>query len=91
MLAGCSTVKVGGGESGPVSGAAVSTGDGEKTASSGSGELHRCSKKLWPSRNRRAANEPADDDAVLPIGDIVILAYATCSSCGDAVRVLHTC
>lgn len=44
VLAGCSTVKVGGGESGPVSGAAVSTGDGEKTASSGSGELHRCSK-----------------------------------------------
>lgn len=43
-LAGCSTVKVGGGESGPVSGSAVSTGDGQKTASSGSGELHRCSK-----------------------------------------------
>ncbi|HAS84791.1 MAG TPA: hypothetical protein DCS23_01805 [Candidatus Yonathbacteria bacterium] len=43
-LVGCSTVKVGGGESAPVSGAAVSAGDGQKTASSGSGELHRCSK-----------------------------------------------
>lgn len=47
VLAGCngmSSVKVGGGDAGPVSGAAVSTGDGKKTASTGSNELHRCEK-----------------------------------------------
>lgn len=44
VLSACSTVKVGGGEAGPVSGIAVSTGDGQKTTSSGSSELHRCDK-----------------------------------------------
>lgn len=43
-LSACSTVKVGGGDAGPVSGAAVSSGDGQKSASSGSTELRRCIK-----------------------------------------------
>ena len=47
-LSGCagglSNVKVGGGEAGPVSGSAASTGDGQKTASTGSNELKRCAR-----------------------------------------------
>lgn len=43
-LAGCSTLKVGGGDAGPVSGSAVSTGDGQRTASTGSSELRRCGR-----------------------------------------------
>ncbi len=43
-ISACSSVNVGGGDKAPISGAAVSSGDGEKSASSGSGELHRCAK-----------------------------------------------
>lgn len=43
-IAACSSINVGGGDKAPISGAAVSSGDGEKSASSGSGELHRCAK-----------------------------------------------
>lgn len=50
VLSGCaggpnlSSLKIGGGDAGPVSGSAVSTGDGQKTASSGSNELKRCAR-----------------------------------------------
>lgn len=44
FLSACSTVKVGGGDSGPVSGVAVSSGTDQKPASSGSNELRRCDK-----------------------------------------------
>jgi curli biogenesis system outer membrane secretion channel CsgG len=39
-----SSVKIGGGDAGPVSGSAASTGDGQKTASAGSNELKRCAR-----------------------------------------------
>lgn len=50
----CSTVKSGGGEAGPISGAAVSNGDGQKTTSSGSTGLKPCSKNY----GRLAIEEP---------------------------------
>src|SRR3989344_6271886 len=48
FLSGCeggmSNIKIGGGDAGPISGSAASTGDGNKTASKGSNELKRCDR-----------------------------------------------
>lgn len=48
FLSGCegglSNIKIGGGDSAPISGSAVSTGDGKKTVSTGSKDLLRCAR-----------------------------------------------
>ncbi|PIQ35841.1 MAG: hypothetical protein COW60_02210 [Candidatus Yonathbacteria bacterium CG17_big_fil_post_rev_8_21_14_2_50_43_9] len=51
-LVGCSTVKGGGGESAPVSGAAVYTGAGQKTASSGSSNFTAAQRTMVVSRSK---------------------------------------